>query len=227
MRFRSARVARSSVFAHPPDRPAVETLPQDDIVKRTAAMTPGLPSRARRMQGARVRRVNVRCKVDGAATEETTFPGTERFDGFRNHRAVILACASDVDEAARASITKARATIKTLQAPFKQTRVIGLLASEVKSKGKLTLVRPDRLRWDLVPARRRHLLDRSRGLGHEEQGRRHQDWQGVGQQVRSRSGRPHDHARRRHEEAEEALRADRRRGRTTSSSSRRSPKRRP
>ena len=58
--------------------------------------------------------------------------------------------AGDVDEALD-KITKARAKIKTLQAPFKQTRVIGLLASEVKSKGKLTLVRPDRLRWDLHP----------------------------------------------------------------------------
>ena len=48
-------------------------------------------------------------------------------------------------------VTKARASIKTLQAPFKQTRVIGLLASEVKSKGKLTLVRPHRLRWELFP----------------------------------------------------------------------------
>jgi outer membrane lipoprotein-sorting protein len=48
-------------------------------------------------------------------------------------------------------ISKARENVKTLQAPFEQTRVIGLLASEVKSKGKLTLVRPDRLRWDLFP----------------------------------------------------------------------------
>lgn len=48
-------------------------------------------------------------------------------------------------------ISKARESVKTLQAPFEQTRVIGLLASEVKSKGKLTLVRPDRLRWDLFP----------------------------------------------------------------------------
>jgi outer membrane lipoprotein-sorting protein len=56
----------------------------------------------------------------------------------------------DVDEALE-KITKARAKIKTLQAPFNQTRVIGLLASEVKSKGKLTLKRPDRLRWDLYP----------------------------------------------------------------------------
>ncbi len=58
--------------------------------------------------------------------------------------------AGDLD-AALERVTKARASIKTLQAPFKQTRVIGLLASEVKSAGQLTLVRPDRLRWDLHP----------------------------------------------------------------------------
>lgn len=60
------------------------------------------------------------------------------------------AAADDVDDAL-ARITKARAKIKTLQAPFEQKRIIGLLASEVESKGKLTLVRPDRLRWDLYP----------------------------------------------------------------------------
>ena len=60
------------------------------------------------------------------------------------------AMADDVDDALD-EITRARAEIKTLQAPFDQTRVIGLLASEVKSKGKLSLVRPDRLRWDLFP----------------------------------------------------------------------------
>lgn len=52
---------------------------------------------------------------------------------------------------ALARIAKARADIRTLRASFEQTRIIGLLASEVKSTGKLTLVRPDRLRWDLSP----------------------------------------------------------------------------
>ncbi len=60
------------------------------------------------------------------------------------------AAADEVDDALD-KITKARAKIKTLQAPFDQKRIIGLLASEVESKGKLTLVRPDRLRWDLHP----------------------------------------------------------------------------
>lgn len=58
---------------------------------------------------------------------------------------------ADAVDDALARITKARASIKTLQAPFKQKRVIGLLAAEVTSKGKLALVRPDRLRWDLEP----------------------------------------------------------------------------
>ncbi len=61
-----------------------------------------------------------------------------------------VAQAASLDDALD-RVTKARAKIKTLQASFAQTRVIGLLASEVKSKGKLTLVRPDRLRWDLFP----------------------------------------------------------------------------
>jgi outer membrane lipoprotein-sorting protein len=56
----------------------------------------------------------------------------------------------DVDEVLE-KITEARKSIKTLRAKFEQKRVIGLLASEVESKGKLTLVRPDRLRWDLAP----------------------------------------------------------------------------
>lgn len=62
----------------------------------------------------------------------------------------LPALADEVDDVL-GRITEARKRIKTLQAPFTQTRVIGLLASEVKSEGKLTLVRPDRLRWDLFP----------------------------------------------------------------------------
>ena len=48
-------------------------------------------------------------------------------------------------------ITKARADLRTLVAKFTQTRKISLLDSEVKSKGELSLVRPDRLRWELFP----------------------------------------------------------------------------
>lgn len=60
------------------------------------------------------------------------------------------ATADSVDDAL-AKVFAARKNIKTLQADFVQTRVIGLLASEVKSKGRLTLVSPNRLRWDLKP----------------------------------------------------------------------------
>lgn len=52
---------------------------------------------------------------------------------------------------ALAEITKARASLKTLVGPFTQERSIGLLATAVKSEGEMTLVRPDRLRWELKP----------------------------------------------------------------------------
>jgi outer membrane lipoprotein-sorting protein len=48
-------------------------------------------------------------------------------------------------------IGAARASVKTLVGRFRQSRVIGLLATEVVSRGELTLVRPDRLRWELEP----------------------------------------------------------------------------
>ena len=48
-------------------------------------------------------------------------------------------------------IARARASVRTLQGPFVQTRTIGLLATDVRSTGTLTLVRPDRLRWELAP----------------------------------------------------------------------------
>ncbi|MFO0762117.1 MAG: outer membrane lipoprotein carrier protein LolA [Byssovorax sp.] len=57
--------------------------------------------------------------------------------------------AADPVAAAFAEIEKARASIKTLIAPFTQERTIGLLATVVKSEGELSLVRPDRLRWEL------------------------------------------------------------------------------
>lgn len=50
---------------------------------------------------------------------------------------------------ALADIAKARSKLTTLQGPFVQERTISLLASKVKSTGKLYLVRPDRLRWEL------------------------------------------------------------------------------
>ncbi len=48
-----------------------------------------------------------------------------------------------------AKVKKAREGLKTLVAKFKQVRRIGLLADEVKSEGELTLVMPDKLRWEL------------------------------------------------------------------------------
>lgn len=50
-----------------------------------------------------------------------------------------------------AQITKARAGLKTLVGPFTQERTIGLLATAVKSEGEMSMVRPDRLRWELKP----------------------------------------------------------------------------
>lgn len=50
-----------------------------------------------------------------------------------------------------ARIGRARAPVRTLQGPFEQTRTVGLLATDVRSRGNLWLVRPDRLRWQLSP----------------------------------------------------------------------------
>ncbi len=58
---------------------------------------------------------------------------------------------ADAVSDALADITRARAGLKTLVAPFTQERTIGLLATAVKSEGELSLVRPDRLRWELKP----------------------------------------------------------------------------
>jgi outer membrane lipoprotein-sorting protein len=58
---------------------------------------------------------------------------------------------ADAVSDALAEITKARASVKTMVAPFTQERTIGLLATTVKSEGEMTLVRPDRLRWELKP----------------------------------------------------------------------------
>jgi outer membrane lipoprotein-sorting protein len=52
---------------------------------------------------------------------------------------------------ALAEITRARAGVRTLVGAFTQERTIGLLATVVKSEGEMTMVRPDRLRWELRP----------------------------------------------------------------------------
>jgi outer membrane lipoprotein-sorting protein len=53
-------------------------------------------------------------------------------------------------EKALHDIAEARATVTTLTGPFTQERKIGLLAAKVRSTGTMTLVRPDRLRWELA-----------------------------------------------------------------------------
>jgi hypothetical protein len=50
-----------------------------------------------------------------------------------------------------ARVARARAPVRTLRGPFTQTRTIGLLSTDVRSTGTMTLLRPDRLRWDLGP----------------------------------------------------------------------------
>ncbi len=61
------------------------------------------------------------------------------------------ACAPDRLEQALRDIARARSSITTLTGPFTQERTIGLLSAKVRSTGTLTLVRPDRLRWELAP----------------------------------------------------------------------------
>lgn len=56
---------------------------------------------------------------------------------------------ADATDDRLAAIAAARSKLKTLSGPFQQVRTIGLLATKVTSSGKLTLVRPDRLRWDV------------------------------------------------------------------------------
>ena len=67
--------------------------------------------------------------------------------------ALVLSRVASADEltAILAEITRARSGLHTLVASFTQERTIGLLATAVKSEGEMTLVRPDRLRWELKP----------------------------------------------------------------------------
>jgi hypothetical protein len=60
-------------------------------------------------------------------------------------------CSGDRLASVLAQVAKARAGVSTLSGPFTQERTIGLLAAKVRSTGTLTLVRPDRLRWELAP----------------------------------------------------------------------------
>jgi len=49
------------------------------------------------------------------------------------------------------AIARARAPVRTLRGPFTQVRTIGLLVADIRSRGTLSLLRPDRLRWQLEP----------------------------------------------------------------------------
>ena len=54
-------------------------------------------------------------------------------------------------EALLSDVAKARASLQSLAGSFTQERTIGLLSTKIRSTGTLTLVRPDRLRWELAP----------------------------------------------------------------------------
>jgi outer membrane lipoprotein-sorting protein len=60
-------------------------------------------------------------------------------------------CTEDQLARALGDIARARAAVTSLTGPFTQERTIGLLKTKVRSTGTLTLVRPDRLRWELDP----------------------------------------------------------------------------
>ncbi|WP_394823434.1 outer membrane lipoprotein carrier protein LolA [Pendulispora albinea] len=60
------------------------------------------------------------------------------------------ALAADDVDLALAEVARARASLKTLTGPFTQERTIGLMATKIRSTGTLTLVRPERLRWELA-----------------------------------------------------------------------------
>lgn len=60
-------------------------------------------------------------------------------------------CAPDRTDQALREIARARSAVMSMSGPFTQERTIGLLAAKVRSTGTLTLVRPDRLRWELGP----------------------------------------------------------------------------
>lgn len=48
-------------------------------------------------------------------------------------------------------VAAARRDLRTMVGSFEQVRRIAVLATDVTSRGRMTLVRPDRLRWELLP----------------------------------------------------------------------------
>jgi outer membrane lipoprotein-sorting protein len=58
---------------------------------------------------------------------------------------------SDGTDALLDELSQARQQLRSLRASFEQVRRIGILATDVTSRGRMVLVRPDRLRWQLLP----------------------------------------------------------------------------
>jgi hypothetical protein len=54
-------------------------------------------------------------------------------------------------EALFREIAQARRGVRSFSGPFTQTRKLGLMKAKVTSQGRVTLVLPDRLRWELLP----------------------------------------------------------------------------
>lgn len=48
-------------------------------------------------------------------------------------------------------IAKARQGVRSFAGPFTQTRKMGLMKTQILSQGRVSLIVPDRLRWDLLP----------------------------------------------------------------------------
>jgi hypothetical protein len=61
-----------------------------------------------------------------------------------------VAHGDEADDVLR-DLSRAREKMSTLVVTFTQERALGLLSTSVTSKGELTLVRPDRMRWELKP----------------------------------------------------------------------------
>ncbi len=58
---------------------------------------------------------------------------------------------SDGTDALLDELSQARQELRSLRASFEQVRRIGILATDVTSRGRMVLVRPNRLRWQLLP----------------------------------------------------------------------------
>lgn len=48
-------------------------------------------------------------------------------------------------------VAQARQGVRSFAGPFTQTRKLGLMKAQITSQGRISLVLPDRLRWELLP----------------------------------------------------------------------------